>query len=164
MHKNSDTTHETSQVWTTCPYVSKDGQFNPDGRVVNNVGDFDSLANAVLYNSLAWALQGYSVYSSRVVTFIKAWFLDADTYMNPNLNYAQMQRGPDGQVGTHTGILYVAVPFIIQEGRSDLARLFQRPEVHGENCQWRSCSASRQGCRMDLRRRLSVQRLDHQIH
>ena len=96
-------------VWKTCPYISKDGQFNPDGRVVNNVGDFDSLANAVLYNSLAWALQGYSVYSSRVVTFIKAWFLDPDTYMNPNLNYAQMQRGPDGQVGTHTGILFVSV-------------------------------------------------------
>lgn len=27
--------------------------------------------------------------------------------MNPNLNYAQMQGGPNGQVGSHTGILYV---------------------------------------------------------
>ena len=92
-------------VWTTCPYVSRDGQFNPDARMVNNVGDFDSLANAVLYNSLAWALNGNSLYSSRVVTYINAWFLDPDTYMNPNLNYAQMERGPTGQNGTHTGLL-----------------------------------------------------------
>ncbi|KAI0342368.1 chondroitin AC/alginate lyase [Trametopsis cervina] len=93
------------QIWTTCPYISKDGQFNPDARVVNNIGDFDSMSNAVLYNSLAWSIIGDSVYSSRVATFIKAWFLDPDTFMNPNLNYAQMQRGPDGQTGTHTGIL-----------------------------------------------------------
>lgn len=72
---------------------------------MNNIGDFDSMANAVLYNSLAWAIAGDSVYSTRVATYIKAWFLDTDTYMNPNLNYAQMQRGPTGQQGTHTGIL-----------------------------------------------------------
>jgi len=27
--------------------------------------------------------------------------------MTPNLVYAQMQRGPDGQMGSHTGILFV---------------------------------------------------------
>ena len=66
------------------------------------------MSNAVLFNSLAWALSSKnSTYSSRAVTWIKAWFLDEDTYMNPNLNYAQMQRGPgpEGQMGTHTGIL-----------------------------------------------------------
>ncbi|KAI0088285.1 alginate lyase-domain-containing protein [Irpex rosettiformis] len=96
------------QIWTTCPYYPRDGKFNPDARIVNNIGDFDSMSNAVLFNSLAWAISSKdSKYSSRVVTWIKAWFLDEDTYMNPNLNYAQMQRGPgtEGQVGTHTGIL-----------------------------------------------------------
>lgn len=97
----------TKTVWTTCPYVTKDGQFNPDNEDIKNADDFDSLANAILYNSLAWAIEGYSVYSSRIATFIEAWFLNADTYMNPNLNYAQMQRGPDGQFGQHTGVLYV---------------------------------------------------------
>lgn len=93
-------------VWVTCPYVSRDGEFNPDVRqLINNVGDFDSLANAVFFNSLAWGLEGQSLYSSRVATYIKAWFLDSDTYMNPNLNYAQMERGPTGQNGTHTGVL-----------------------------------------------------------
>jgi hypothetical protein len=93
-------------VWTTCPYVTKDGQFNPDNSDITNSDDFDDLANAVLYNGLSWGLTGSSTYSSRVATYIQAWFLNADTYMNPNLDYAQMQRGPTGQNGTHTGVLY----------------------------------------------------------
>ena len=39
--------------------------------------------------------------------FLKIWFLDEATRMNPNLNYAQMQRGPNGQTGSNTGVLYV---------------------------------------------------------
>ncbi|KAI0696542.1 chondroitin AC/alginate lyase [Cytidiella melzeri] len=93
------------QIWTTCPYVTKDGQFNPDNSDIMNADDFDSLSNAVLYNGLSWAITGSSTYSSRVATYIRAWFLDPDTYMNPNLNYAQMQRGPAGQNGDHVGVL-----------------------------------------------------------
>lgn len=72
---------------------------------MNDVGAFSDLADAVLYNALAWAIKGSGTYSANVATFVKAWFLDADTAMNPNLNYAQMARGPDGQVGQHTGVL-----------------------------------------------------------
>lgn len=43
-------------VWTTCPYESRDGQFNPDVRQVNNVGDFQDFSEAVFYNAIAWAL------------------------------------------------------------------------------------------------------------
>lgn len=31
--------------------------------------------------------------------------------MTPNLVYGQMQRGPDGQMGSHTGILFVFLAF-----------------------------------------------------
>lgn len=72
---------------------------------MNNIGDFDDMANAVLFNALAWAIDGAGTYSTRVASYINTWFLASDTRMNPNLNYAQMQRGPDGQVGSHTGIL-----------------------------------------------------------
>lgn len=44
-------------VWTTCNYVSRDGQFNPDGRLINNVGDFQDFAEATFYNALAWVLE-----------------------------------------------------------------------------------------------------------
>src|SRR3984957_3838356 len=42
------------------------------------------------------------------VLFIKTWFIDSETRMNPNLKYAQMNRGPAGQFGSHTGILFVS--------------------------------------------------------
>ncbi|TBU38981.1 chondroitin AC/alginate lyase [Dichomitus squalens] len=104
--KVGNTTELTpQQIWVTCPYVVKDGQFNPDGRTVDDVGEFDDIANAILYNALAWALTGTSEYSSRVAQYVSVWFLDGDTAMTPNLNYGQMQRGPTGQNGTHTGIL-----------------------------------------------------------
>ncbi|KAG6872196.1 hypothetical protein C0995_012088 [Termitomyces sp. Mi166 len=63
----------------------------------------------ILYNSIAFALTSNgsrsSSYSVLAVNYIKTWFLNDDTKMNPNLNYAQMQRGPTGQIGSHTGIL-----------------------------------------------------------
>jgi hypothetical protein len=43
------------QIWVTCPYVNRDGQFNPDGRLVNNVGDFQSMSEATLYNAIGWS-------------------------------------------------------------------------------------------------------------
>lgn len=85
--------------------MTKDGQFNPDARLVNNVGDFDDMANAVLYNTIASAINSSGPYSDRAIQYIQTWFLDSSTSMNPNLDYAQMKRGPDGQKGTHFGIL-----------------------------------------------------------
>ncbi|KAJ7720916.1 chondroitin AC/alginate lyase [Mycena metata] len=95
------------QIWVTCPYVNRDGQFNPDRLTINDIGGFFNLSDAVLYNALAFSFENKSssVYSQNIVKFIDAWFLNNDTYMNPNLNYAQMNRGPTGQVGTHTGVL-----------------------------------------------------------
>ncbi|KAA1474643.1 chondroitin AC/alginate lyase [Dentipellis sp. KUC8613] len=93
------------QIWRTCNYYQRDGEFNPDVRTVNDTGAFDALSNAVLYNALAWVINGSSTYSSHAASFVKTWFLDADTAMNPNLNYAQMERGPKGQNGSHTGVL-----------------------------------------------------------
>ncbi|KAF9262760.1 chondroitin AC/alginate lyase [Marasmius fiardii PR-910] len=95
------------QVWTTCPYKLRDGQFNPDGRLINDVGHFDDLSNAVLYSSIAYVITGgnSNSFSRNAVRFIKRWFLDSDTKMNPSLTYAQILRGPDGQVGRHTGVL-----------------------------------------------------------
>jgi hypothetical protein len=65
------------------------------------------MANAVLYNSFAWAINGSSQYAANAASFINTWFLANDTYMNPNLNYAQVERGPGptSNEGTHTGVL-----------------------------------------------------------
>jgi len=93
-------------IWKQCPYVRKDGNFNPDRTLVNNVITVNKMADAVLYNSLAWAIDGSSKYEQRVVDYINTWFLDEKTYMKPNLDYGQMHRGPGaGQKGTATGLL-----------------------------------------------------------
>ncbi|KAF8802054.1 chondroitin AC/alginate lyase [Phlegmacium glaucopus] len=95
------------QIWKTCHYVVRDGQFNPDARLVNDVGAFQDLAEAVLYNAIAWTFNTTrkNVYEADTVRFIRTWFLDEATRMNPHLIYGQMQRGPDRNIGSHTGLL-----------------------------------------------------------
>jgi len=106
-HVGNKTELTPQQIWVTCPYVNRDGQFNPDRLTINDIGAFFNLSDAVLYNALAFSFQNASssVYSQNIVKFVNAWFLDSQTGMNPNLNYAQMARGPGGQVGMHTGVL-----------------------------------------------------------
>ncbi|KAJ7203101.1 chondroitin AC/alginate lyase [Mycena pura] len=90
----------SEQVWKTCPYVFRDGQVNPDRTTINDFQSFFNLSDAVLYNAIAATFQKTSsVYSQNVVKFIDTWFLNANTSMNPNLNFAQMNRGPTGQLG-----------------------------------------------------------------
>ena len=64
------------------------------------------MADAVLYNTLAWVIKGSSQYATNVANWINTWFLASDTYMNPNLNYAQIVRGPKtSKIGKRTGVL-----------------------------------------------------------
>ncbi|KAJ6566544.1 alginate lyase-domain-containing protein [Mycena capillaripes] len=84
-----------------CNYVFRDGQVNPDRSTIFDFQSFSNLSDAVLYNSIAAVLQNKSssVYSQNVAKFINTWFLDNSTAMNPNANFAQMNRGPNGQPG-----------------------------------------------------------------
>lgn len=93
------------QIWVTCDYVDRDGLFNPDGRLVNDTGIFQAMSDSVFFNSMAWVITGNNTYASNAATEIKTWFIDAATVMTPNLNYAQLKRGPGTQVGQHTGVL-----------------------------------------------------------
>jgi len=99
------TTLTPQQIWVTCPYYIRDGLFNPDGRLVNDTGNFQAMSDAILYNAIAWVITGSTNYSANVANYVNTWFIDPNTSMNPNLDYAQMNRGPNGQVGTHTGVL-----------------------------------------------------------
>lgn len=95
-----------SEIWTTCPYVRRDGQFNPDVRGVNDIGNFQTMSDAVFFNTLAWSLDREDTFFSRnAVRFMNTWFLDEETRMNPNLNFAQMIRGSNGRPGSATGVL-----------------------------------------------------------
>ena len=73
--------------------------------MVNNIGDFDDMADAVVYSAMSFIISNNASFAEKAVSYVRTWFLDPDTRMNPNLNFAQMKRGPGGQNGTHTGIL-----------------------------------------------------------
>ncbi|KZV91347.1 chondroitin AC/alginate lyase [Exidia glandulosa HHB12029] len=93
------------EIWVTCPYKDRDGKFVPDVRLVNDTGSFAGLCDAVFYNAIAWQITDNEDYAAKAVEFIRTWYLDDDTYMNPNLNYSQVIRGPGVQVGNHYGVL-----------------------------------------------------------
>jgi len=95
------------QIWTTCEYVRRDGQFNPDIRTVNDIGNFQDMSEAVFYNTLAWAFEKTpsNDNSKNAVLYLRTWFLDEATRMNPHLDYAQLRRGPGEQRGSQTGVL-----------------------------------------------------------
>jgi hypothetical protein len=84
------------QVWTECEYVNRDGQFSPDVRLVNNTGDFQAMSDAVWYNSIAYKITGDEIYAQRTAWYIDTWFTNNETYMTPNLEFAQVIRGANG--------------------------------------------------------------------
>ncbi|KAL0581484.1 hypothetical protein V5O48_000527 [Marasmius crinis-equi] len=104
----SNVTLTEENKWNICPYVIRN-ELNPDTVKVNNasVNSFRDLADAVLYNSIASVVSKVNsdVYSKRVVSHLQTWFLDPEKRMNPNLNFAQMKRGPKGQVGHYGGVM-----------------------------------------------------------
>ncbi|KAG9100111.1 hypothetical protein FRC06_004513 [Ceratobasidium sp. 370] len=101
-----NTTELTAQqIWVTCPYYDRDGVFNPDARLINDTGIFQAMSDSVFFNAMAWVITNDNTYASNAASEIKTWFIDPATAMNPNLNYAQLERGPGKQVGQHTGVL-----------------------------------------------------------
>ncbi|KDQ63783.1 hypothetical protein JAAARDRAFT_189320 [Jaapia argillacea MUCL 33604] len=97
-----------SATWTTCPYAVQDGRVNDDVRDLTNSQFITSMSQAVLYNALSYVLQNkLPDYSQKAVSFVDTFFLEPATAMNPNVNFGQLVRGPgpDGQMGTFTGIL-----------------------------------------------------------
>lgn len=96
-----------AEAWTTCPYVARDGQVNPDVRYLNGPDAINSASQSILYNAVAYAFNKTASYSSTATSFIDTFFLDPSTKMNPNMNFGQLVRGPGqaGQQGTFTGVL-----------------------------------------------------------
>lgn len=94
-------------TWTSCPYINKDGQANPDTRNMSGPNGINDMSQSVLYNAFSYAITGTRSYSQKAVSFIDVFFLSEDTGLNPNVNYGQIVRGigEEHQVGTFTGVL-----------------------------------------------------------
>ena len=86
------------------PYIRKDGHSNPELNGVN----YDRLrsqrmTNAVRDLALAAYFSGDQKYADKAMQFVRTWFIDKETAMNPHLKFAQGV--PGKQEGREFGIL-----------------------------------------------------------
>lgn len=74
------------------PYIQRDGLSNPDNFSDHRLA---MIRFGTIIGSLASAykITGDEKYARHAAVHLKAWFLDAETKMNPNLNYAQAIKG-----------------------------------------------------------------------
>lgn len=93
------------------PYVRRDGKRVPGthlGEPGSEQYDRTSLQN-MIDRTFACALAGYfterAEYWRHAASLVRTWFLDPATRMNPHLDYAQVRRGHDGNVGSASGII-----------------------------------------------------------
>jgi hypothetical protein len=75
------------------PYIRRDGERNPDRDLIgdrNCIGDMIKSVNTL---ALAYYISGREDYAIHAAELLRVWFLNPETRMNPNLNYAQSIRG-----------------------------------------------------------------------
>ncbi len=75
------------------PYIRKDGQTNPEVKDYKDKDYLPQLCKHILNLSLAYYFSGDEKYSAHASTLIKVWFLNPETKMNPNMNFAQAIKG-----------------------------------------------------------------------
>lgn len=72
------------------PYIRKDGKINPDSKTsATDSRRLVQFSDDVRALALAWFYSDNDKYAVKAQQLLRAWFLDARTRMNPNLNYAQ---------------------------------------------------------------------------
>ncbi len=71
------------------PYIRKDGQVNPSYHEITDTNEADDLVSDVENLALAYYFTAEEKYAEWATTLVKIWFLDAETKMNPNLNFGQ---------------------------------------------------------------------------
>lgn len=91
------------------PYIRKDGVRNPDatGDCINigkTINDISTLG-------IAYYFSDNEKYAAKAAELIRVWFLNPATRMNPNMNYAQMIPGHNGNKGRGFGMIDV-YPFV----------------------------------------------------
>ena len=75
------------------PYIRRDGEVNPEYRLVGDNERIADMVDNVSTLALAYAISQDRRYSSRAILQVREWFLNPATKMNPHLEYAQAIKG-----------------------------------------------------------------------
>jgi len=87
------------------PYIRRDGEANPEARDFPDHDNFALMVRAVRILSIEHFLSETPACAEHAAKLLRAWFLDPETRMNPNLNFAQAI--PGRIEGRGTGIIDV---------------------------------------------------------
>ncbi|MGB4844443.1 MAG: alginate lyase family protein [Ferruginibacter sp.] len=75
------------------PYMRKDGQTNPEVKEYKDKDYQPKLCEYVQTLALAYYFSESEMYAEHAAKLLRVWFLDPETRMNPNLNFAQAIKG-----------------------------------------------------------------------
>jgi len=85
------------------PYIRKDGVTNPERDKISDRRPCEKMITDVCTLSRAYYFLGEEKYAAYATRLLRAWFLDEDTKMNPNINYGQIRRGHN--LGHKSGLI-----------------------------------------------------------
>ena len=75
------------------PWINRDGETNPDAVKASDEKKLGEMIHAVEYLSLAYYLTEDERYGAEAARILRGFFLDAETKMNPHLDYGQSVPG-----------------------------------------------------------------------
>lgn len=87
------------------PYIRRDGKTNPESSKVRDKVHLVHMVNQVNVLALAFFYSNDEKYAKKALEKINVWFLNKNTKMNPNMNFAQHIRGVNKQTGNSTGMI-----------------------------------------------------------
>jgi hypothetical protein len=97
------------------PYIKRDGESNPENFSQNRLA-VNTLRDSVAALGAAYFVTSQDRYVEKALEFLKVFFLDAKTRMNPNLDYAQAVPGvsPGRGIGVIDALHLIEVPVAIK--------------------------------------------------
>ena len=87
------------------PYISKDGQENPERLKYTDEIPFLTMIRNVRTLAFAGYYTDDARYFAKAAEYLRAWFITPETRMNPNMKYSQVMLGKNEDRGYGAGII-----------------------------------------------------------